>query len=41
MLELHEWAQLGLAAVTLGALVWFAGRYARWATTSFVSPPTG
>jgi uncharacterized membrane protein YdbT with pleckstrin-like domain len=35
-LDLHEWAQLGLAAVTLGALVWFAGRYARWATTSFV-----
>ena len=35
-LELHEWVQLGLAAVTLGALGWFAGRYARWATTSFV-----
>ena len=35
-LELHEWVQLGLAVLTLGALVWFAGRYARWATTSFV-----
>ena len=35
-LELNEWVQLGLAAVTLVALAWFAGRYARWATTSFV-----
>ena len=32
----HELVQLGLAALTLAALVWFAGRYARWATTDFV-----
>jgi membrane protein YdbS with pleckstrin-like domain len=36
VLDLPEWAVVGLAAVTLGALCWFAGRYVRWATTSFV-----
>lgn len=36
VLDLHEWAQLALAGVTLAALCWFAGRYARWATTNFV-----
>ncbi len=36
VLDLHEWAQLALAAVTIVALCWFAGRYARWATTNFV-----
>jgi uncharacterized membrane protein YdbT with pleckstrin-like domain len=30
-----DWAILALAGVSLTALVWFAGRYARWATTSF------
>jgi len=34
--DLPEWGQLGLAGITLAALCWFAGRYARWATTSFV-----
>ncbi|MEX2658482.1 MAG: PH domain-containing protein [Acidimicrobiales bacterium] len=33
---LHEWLQLTLAGVTLAALAWFTGRYARWASTSFV-----
>lgn len=33
---LHEWLQLALAGVTLAALAWFTGRYARWASTSFV-----
>ena len=35
-LDAHDYVQLALAAVTLGALCWFAGRYARWATTNFV-----
>jgi len=29
-------ARLGIAVVLLVALVWFAGRYARWTTTNFV-----
>jgi uncharacterized membrane protein YdbT with pleckstrin-like domain len=33
---LDEWLQVALGAVTLAALAWFAGRYARWASTSFV-----
>lgn len=36
VLDLPEGVQVALAGVTLGALCWFAGRYARWATTSFV-----
>jgi uncharacterized membrane protein YdbT with pleckstrin-like domain len=31
-----DWAQVGLAALVVVALVWFVGRYARWATTNFV-----
>jgi uncharacterized membrane protein YdbT with pleckstrin-like domain len=31
-----DYGVLPVAGVTLGALVWFAGRYARWATTNFV-----
>ncbi|MGD9797620.1 MAG: PH domain-containing protein [Acidimicrobiia bacterium] len=31
-----ELVQIVLAGICLGALVWFAGRYARWATTNFV-----
>lgn len=34
--DLPEWAQLALAGTTLAALCWLVGRYARWATTSFV-----
>lgn len=34
--ELPEYVQLALAALTLVTLGWFAGRYARWASTSFV-----
>lgn len=34
--DLPEWVQLALAALTLVTLGWFAGRYARWASTSFV-----
>ncbi len=30
-----DWVILALVGVCLTALVWFAGRYARWATTSF------
>ena len=36
VLDMDEWVQLALAGVTLAALCWFAGRYARWATTNFV-----
>lgn len=36
VLALHEWLLLALAAVTIVALVWFATRYARWGSTSFV-----
>ncbi|HUF32743.1 MAG TPA: PH domain-containing protein [Acidimicrobiales bacterium] len=31
-----DWATVGAGAVTVVALAWFVGRYARWATTSFV-----
>lgn len=34
--ELDEWVQVALGAMTLVALAWFAGRYARWASTNFV-----
>lgn len=33
--DLGDWALLAMAGVVLGALVWFVGRYARWATTNF------
>ena len=36
VLDLHEWLLLGLAGITLVALIWFAGRYARWGSTNFV-----
>ncbi|MBW8826267.1 MAG: PH domain-containing protein [Acidobacteria bacterium] len=31
-----DWAVLAAAGVVLAALLWFAGRYTRWATTNFV-----
>lgn len=31
-----DWATVGAGALTVVALTWFVGRYARWATTSFV-----
>src|SRR5688572_22173631 len=31
-----DYGMLPVAGVTLGALVWFVGRYARWATTNLV-----
>jgi uncharacterized membrane protein YdbT with pleckstrin-like domain len=31
-----DWLPLPVAGVVLAALGWFAGRYARWATTNFV-----
>jgi uncharacterized membrane protein YdbT with pleckstrin-like domain len=34
--DLGDWAIILAAGVVLAALVWFAGRYLRWATTNFV-----
>lgn len=34
--DVGDWALLAMAGVVLGALVWFAGRYTRWATINFV-----
>lgn len=34
--DLGEWATILSAGVVLASLVWFAGRYLRWATTNFV-----
>jgi uncharacterized membrane protein YdbT with pleckstrin-like domain len=31
-----EWFLLALSGVVLASLLWFVGRYARWATTNFV-----
>jgi uncharacterized membrane protein YdbT with pleckstrin-like domain len=31
-----DWALLAAAGVVVAALLWFVGRYARWATTNFV-----
>ena len=31
-----DWATLGMTGVVLAALLWFAGRYLRWATINFV-----
>lgn len=31
-----DWALLAMAGVVVGALLWFAGRYTRWATINFV-----
>lgn len=36
VVALHDFVQVALAGVTLAALCWFAGRYARWACTNFV-----
>jgi membrane protein YdbS with pleckstrin-like domain len=36
VVDLPEWGQVALAAVTLVALCWLIGRYVRWTTTSFV-----
>jgi uncharacterized membrane protein YdbT with pleckstrin-like domain len=34
--EVGDWATLAMSGVVLAALLWFAGRYLRWATTNFV-----
>jgi len=34
--DLPGWLLLAVTGVTLAALLWFAGRYSRWATTNFV-----
>jgi membrane protein YdbS with pleckstrin-like domain len=34
--DVGDWALLAAAGVVVAALVWFAGRYSRWATTNFV-----
>ena len=34
--DLGDWALLAMAGVVLGSLLWFAGRYTRWATINFV-----
>ena len=34
--DLGDWALLAAAGVVIAALLWFAGRYTRWATTNFV-----
>jgi membrane protein YdbS with pleckstrin-like domain len=34
--DLPGWLLLAVTGVVLAALVWFAGRYSRWATTNFV-----
>ena len=31
-----DWAMLAVSGVVVAALLWFAGRYLRWATTNFV-----
>jgi uncharacterized membrane protein YdbT with pleckstrin-like domain len=31
-----DWATFAVSGVVLAALLWFAGRYVRWATTNFV-----
>jgi uncharacterized membrane protein YdbT with pleckstrin-like domain len=31
-----DWALLAAAGIVVAALLWFVGRYARWATTNFV-----
>jgi uncharacterized membrane protein YdbT with pleckstrin-like domain len=34
--DVGDWATLAMSGVVLAALLWFAGRYLRWATTNFV-----
>jgi uncharacterized membrane protein YdbT with pleckstrin-like domain len=34
--DVGDWALLAGAGVVVAALLWFVGRYARWATTNFV-----
>lgn len=34
--DIGDWAVLAGAGVVLASLLWFGGRYARWATTNFV-----
>jgi uncharacterized membrane protein YdbT with pleckstrin-like domain len=34
--DVGDWATLAMSGVALAALLWFAGRYLRWATTNFV-----
>jgi uncharacterized membrane protein YdbT with pleckstrin-like domain len=34
--QVGDWALLAAAGVVIAALLWFAGRYTRWATTNFV-----
>jgi uncharacterized membrane protein YdbT with pleckstrin-like domain len=34
--DVGDWALLAASGVVIAALLWFAGRYTRWATTNFV-----
>jgi uncharacterized membrane protein YdbT with pleckstrin-like domain len=34
--DVGDWATLAVSGVVLAALLWFAGRYVRWATINFV-----